>query len=343
MKFCTNCGKELNDENKFCPSCGAKIGDGSIVESSPNKEKVEDKKEEVKVVDIDKVVGDKEYSEEILSVTPEMSSAPKTEVNNTVSQNVVQPSVQNSNNQKKSNPVFIIIIAVLGVVIFGLLVLIGFKFIGFKNGGSGNSGNDPAPITEPDDDPTSIVDPDDNSTGNNNNNNNNNNNGGNTVQSSTYDFSDYKFIIPTGYTAKINGEYLQLFNYTDKVQFNIQVIKSISYNSFVTSKEEIKNEIVSMGYTVNSIQEEQINGTNSLVLICSNQSNNVTFVITALSDYDCLMAAFINYGSKSDSEIKSVASKLATTATSSSSSFANGESKNYTSGTIKKPEFSMKK
>ncbi|MBP3840680.1 MAG: hypothetical protein IK997_00985, partial [Bacilli bacterium] len=177
---------------------------------------------------------------------------------------------------------------------------------------------------------------------NNNNNNNNDDKTGSTVQSNTYEFSNYTFIIPTGYTAKTSSDYLQLLSYTDKVQFNIQVLKSITYNSVVTSKEEIKNEIVSMGYTVNSIVEEQINGTNSVVLICSNQSNNVTFVITPLDEFNCLMVAYVNYGTKSDSEIKSMASKLATTAKSSSSSFSNNESKGYTSGLIKKPEFSIK-
>jgi len=331
MKFCTNCGRELSGENKFCPGCGVKIGNDSVAESSSE---VKEQKQEVKVEEV--------------------------KVDNQVAQNVVQtPSVQQpvtspsvSNNQNKKKPIFIVIIVILAIAIVGLLVLIGIKFVGSSNSGdNGNSGNDPVSIPDPiDDDITGNNNNNNNNNNNTNNNNNNNNNngnngnngGGNTVQTDTYEFSGYKFVIPKGYTTKVSGKYLQLFNYTDKVQFNLQVIKSVSYNSFITSKEEIKNEITSMGYTVNSIQEEQINGTNSLVLICSNQSNNVTFVITALSDYDCLMAAYVNYGSKSDSEIKSVASKLATTATSSSSSFSNNESKNYSSGTVKVPEFSMK-
>ena len=43
QKFCTNCGKEIEEEGEFCSSCGQKIGGYSEI-SSNVKEKTETKK-----------------------------------------------------------------------------------------------------------------------------------------------------------------------------------------------------------------------------------------------------------------------------------------------------------
>ena len=51
MKWCTNCGAQLKDEEKYCSKCGAKQDADSIsenVEKKENKEKVDNSKKEQK-------------------------------------------------------------------------------------------------------------------------------------------------------------------------------------------------------------------------------------------------------------------------------------------------------
>ncbi len=376
MKFCPQCGKELTDGAKFCDGCGSKIEEVKkeenvevLAEETKPEEKNDESKEEVltntqglEVVDVDSVVGKEgNYSDEILSVTPELSTTPKTEevqtqpstenapastevssqtapVNNTVapSNNMVNNQVPNVNVQKKTNPAIIAVIAVLVVIIIVLVVLIGVKFLGSKtNDNSGNNGNEPD-VVEPTTD-------DDDSTGSSTSNNNNNNSNNNTASSQTTELSGYTFKIPTGYTPNVSDGYLQLTSATDKVQIVAQVLDSYPYSTFSTNTESIKNELISEGYVVTKIAEEKINSTNSLVINGSSNGKLITFVITALNDYDTLLAAYVNYGTKSDSELKVILSNLATTATPKTSSFANKETKEYQAGQVKVPNFTLEK
>ena len=373
MKFCPQCGKKLSEGAKFCDGCGFKIEEVKKDETKKEEEvevlveetKPEEKKKEVltntqglEVIDVDSVVGNNgNYSDEIISVTPELSTTPKTEkvptlesvetapisngvtaqtasVNNTAvtTNNMVSNQVSNVNTQKKTNPAILAIIGVLVLVIIVLVILIGVKVLGTKtDDNSSNNGNDS--------DVVETTTGDDNSSSSNT----SNNNGSNTASSQTIELSGYTFNIPTGYTSKINEGYLELTNLTDKVQIIGQVLDSYSYSTFTTNVQSIKDELAASGYTVSSVSEEKIGSTNSLVVVCSSNGQIFTYVITALNDYDTLLAAYVNYGTKTDSELKLVLSNLATTATPKTSSFANKVPKNYQAGQIKVPSFTLEK
>ena len=361
MKFCQNCGKELNENAKFCDGCGKEV---VAVENTTATTDASVQEEKVEVIDVDSVVGDsREYSEEILSVTPEATSAPKTEVETVATpevqpvQNTVQPEVQNVQQQvennapvntaaqvpiaeKKSNGLLVGIIVFLVIVVIGLAVLIGIKvFSGDKQdtGGLGSDDNDIVDVDTNDDDDT-VVD----STGTNNNN-NNNNGSGNTSASTTYDYKGYTFTIPTGYRLTENSGYFELLNNTDKVQMVVEVMQYTSYSSIVTSTEEIKSEMADEGVTVSSILEETVGSSKSVIINASKDGKKITYVITAINEYDTLMTAYVNYGTKTDSEIKLVAANLAKNAVAKSSSFASEKVKDYQKGQIKVPSFSLEK
>jgi hypothetical protein len=255
-------------------------------------------------------------------------------VNNTVSptNNMVNNQVSSVNTQNKTNPAIIAVIAVLVVIIIVLVILIGVKVLGSKtDNNSSNNGNssDVVETTTGDDNGSSS--------------NTSNNNGSNTASSQTIELSGYTFNIPTGYTSKINEGYLELTNLTDKVQIIGQVLDSYSYSTFATNTQAIKDELTAAGYTVSTVAEEKIGSTNSLIVKCSSNGQIFTYVITALNDYDTLLAAYVNYGTKTDSELKLVLSNLATTATPKTSSFANKEPKSYQAGQIKVPNFTLEK
>lgn len=362
MKFCQNCGKELNENAKFCDGCGKEV---VAVENTTATTDASVQEEKVEVIDVDSVVGDsREYSEEILSVTPEATFAPKTEVETVATpevqpvQNTVQSEVQNvqqpvENNapaniatqppvtQKKSNGLVIGIIVFLVVVVIGLAVLIGIKyFSGNTNSSNGSGSNDDIVDVDVDDDDDDDDDDVNNIGGSGTNNNNNN---GNTATSTTYDYKGYTFTIPTGYRLTENSGYFELLNNTDKVQMVVEVMQYTSYSSIVTSTEEIKSEMADEGVTVSSILEETVGSSKSVIINASKDGKNITYVITAINEYDTLMTAYVNYGTKSDSEIKLVAANLAKNAVAKSSSFASENVKDYQKGQIKVPVFTLEK
>lgn len=355
MKFCQNCGKELSENAKFCDGCGKEVVAVESTAATTETPAQEVNNEKVEVIDVDAVVGNStEYSEEILSVTPEATSAPKAEVENTVApdaQNTVQPEVQSVQNtapvntavvapdaQKKSNGVIIGVIVFLVLVVLVLSVLIGIKFLAADKESSGNnSGNTGSDIVNVDDDDTDDDDTDVSNNGT------NNNGSGNTATATTYDYKGYTFKVPTGYRTTENSGYFELLNNTDKVQIIVEVMQYTTYSSIVTGAEEIKSDMVAEGVTVNSIGEETVGSSKSLIIDASKDGKKIIYVVTALNEYDTLMAAYVNYGTKSDSEIKLIAANLAKNAESKSSSFASENVKGYQKGQIKVPTFSLEK
>ena len=40
MKYCTNCGKEINEDTKFCPHCGNGVGNNNTLNNEKNESKI---------------------------------------------------------------------------------------------------------------------------------------------------------------------------------------------------------------------------------------------------------------------------------------------------------------
>ena len=122
MKFCTQCGAQLTDDQKFCSQCGAEqtvpeVTDQSDEQFQPENSTTE-KTEEIKT-SVDNVPVEEKEAE-----SPEENSEGKTEAGPSEANSTGAPVFSNSSEEvmKKSNKVMAIVCGVIGVGILAAIV-----------------------------------------------------------------------------------------------------------------------------------------------------------------------------------------------------------------------------
>lgn len=132
--FCTNCGKEINDDSLFCTNCGSKqeiIAAETIAEEPKNNEELTSE-ESVQPTSANEALDVEKSVPPVVEVSPEpepvaVASAVET---NTVQQDesIIKPNISET---KKSSSVIVVGVVVVAVIA-GLLLLFGGGS-GFKN------------------------------------------------------------------------------------------------------------------------------------------------------------------------------------------------------------------
>lgn len=236
----------------------------------------------------------------------------------------IKIAVENASKNEKMSGYMIAVIAILSLIIISLIIIIAIRLTKNEKVKDNTNNNSPS-VVEKD----TIDDIEDDTDAK--------------VESNTYEFSGYKFIVPKGYTPSIDDKYLVLTNMEDKIQIAASVLSYQSYSKISSNLETLKQELIEEGATVSTIKEEQIDNTSAVIIVATKNTTHLTYVITALNEYDTLVTAYMNKGSKRDSEIKSVAIALAKEATKETSSFSETKNTDYKKGQIKIPKFTLKK
>ena len=362
MKYCTNCGKSLEENAKFCDGCGTEVvtettKEETLDEAAAPVESVEANSAEITPVESVEVNSSEtetlEQVEEIKTEvaeptttetpveqapteTPVQEQVPKLEP--LVSEPVVVtepiPVINSETNAPvqtefpapKKNTGLIVVIVILGIIILGLVGVIGYKMMfSEKNESSetNTSSSTPSTTTQDDTTPTS-----ENTT---------------TTTENTITYNNYIFTIPEGYEAKVDGEYLNIINRTDKIQL-LGYLYDFSYQSAKTNQESFKNSYISLGYqVVQDIKEETYSGKKIFYINLTKNNVNYTAAIVEVNSYSCLEVLYINYGTKTETEIHTTIANMAGAAKSTSSSLANNEDKKYEGSKIKDPKFTIEK
>ena len=357
MKYCTNCGKSLEENAKFCDGCGTEVvtettKEETLDEAAAPVESVEANSAEITPVESVEVNSSEtetlEQVEEIktevaeptttetpveqsTTETPVQSQEPKIEP--LVSEPVVVtepiPVINSQTNAPvqtefpapKKNTGLIVVIVILGIIILGLVGVIGYKMISNEKNESpqaSNNNNNNTPSTTTPENTT-------------------------TTTETTITYNNYIFTIPEGYEAKVDGEYLNIINRTDKIQM-IGYLYDFSYQIAKADQASFKNSYTSLGYqVVQDIKEETYGGKKMFSMDLLTNNTPCTAAVVEVNDYACLEVAYVNYGTKTSTEIKTTIANISSSAKSTSSSLANNEDKKYEGSKIKDPKFTIEK
>ena len=354
MKYCTNCGKSLEENAKFCDGCGTEVvtentKEETLDEAAAPVESVEANSVEITPVESVEVNSSEtetleqveeiktEVAEPTTTETPVEQSTTETPVQSQeqkieplVSEPVVVtepiPVINSQTNAPvqtefpapKKNTGLIVVIVILGIIILGLVGVIGYKMISNEKNESPQASNNNTPSTTTPENTT-------------------------TTTENTITYNNYIFTIPEGYEAKVDGEYLNIINRTDKIQM-IGYLYDFSYQSAKTNQESFKSSYTSLGYqVVQDIKEETYSGKKIFYINLTKNNVNYTAAIVEVNSYSCLEVLYINYGTKTETEIHTTIANMAGAAKSTSSSLANNEDKKYEGSKIKDPKFTIEK
>lgn len=370
MKYCTNCGKSLEENAKFCDGCGTEVvtettKEETLDEAAAPVESLEANSAEitpvesveansVEVTPVESVEVNSSETETLEQVeeiktevaeptttetpveqstteTPVQSQEPKIEP--LVSEPVVVtepiPVINSQTNAPvqtefpapKKNTGLIVVIVILGIIILGLVGVIGYKMISNEKNESpqaSNNNNNNTPSTTTPENTT-------------------------TTTETTITYNNYIFTIPEGYEAKVDGEYLNIINRTDKIQM-IGYLYDFSYQIAKADQASFKNSYTSLGYqVVQDIKEETYGGKKMFSMDLLTNNTPCTAAVVEVNDYACLEVAYVNYGTKTSTEIKTTIANISSSAKSKSSSLANNEDKKYEGSKIKDPKFTIEK
>ena len=348
MKYCTNCGKSLEENAKFCDGCGTEVVTETTKEETLDEAAAPVESVEANSVEITPVESLEANSAEITPVenlevnsseteTLEPAEEIKTEVaeptttETPVEQAPTETPVQSQEPKieplvsefpaPKKNTGLIVVIVILGIIILGLVGVIGYKMISNEKNESpqaSNNNNNNTPSTTTPENTT-------------------------TTTENTITYNNYIFTIPEGYEAKVDGEYLNIINRTDKIQL-LGYLYDFSYQSAKADQESFKNSYISLGYqVVQDIKEETYSGKKIFYINLTKNNVNYTAAIVEVNSYSCLEVLYINYGTKTETEIHTTIANMAGAAKSTSSSLANNEDKKYEGSKIKDPKFTIEK
>ena len=369
MKYCTNCGKSLEENAKFCDGCGTEVvtentKEETLDEAAAPVESVEANSAEITPVEsveansaeitpvesVEVNSSETETLEQVEEIKTEVAEPTTTEtpveqaptetpvqsqeqkIEPLVSEPVVVtepiPVINSQTNAPvqtefpapKKNTGLIVVIVILGIIILGLVGVIGYKMISNEKNespqASNNNNNTPSTTTP------------ENTT---------------TTTENTITYNNYIFTIPEGYEAKVDGEYLNIINRTDKIQL-LGYLYDFSYQSAKTNQESFKSSYTSLGYqVVQDIKEETYSGKKIFYINLTKNNVNYTAAIVEVNSYSCLEVLYINYGTKTETEIHTTIANMAGAAKSTSSSLANNEDKKYEGSKIKDPKFTIEK
>ena len=290
MKYCKSCGAQVEENKPFCGSCGKPV---------ENEEKVEN---------LDTVVESEPVAGPVTSVNQSIGESIQNTTNQTVQQygqQPVQPVYNQNNNNKKSNKLLIILVAVLGAVIVGLVVVILLKTLG---------GDDKNESSEPKNEPVEIEDDYDDNT----------NNDTTVSNDNTQVFKNYKYVVPDGFQPSVNEKYLKLLNAKDAINILIYENLNTSYESYVQYKEDYKNAYLNAGYKLyEDLKEETYLGKKMLTFKVQLSDGSIaTTLAVPVNSTDCIEVVYVNAGSKTDAEVKTIIAKIASYATRVNSSFS---------------------
>lgn len=178
----------------------------------------------------------------------------------------------NTPQQKKNNNniIFIIITMLLVAIIAGLIVFIVMNKDDSKKDTNSNK---------------QTVEQTDNDTNTNNTQTNNNDNNTTTTNDNTMTLGNYTFTLPAGFTYSSVSSYVIIKNQTNDIGIVFEVISG-SYSTYVGSVEQLKTQLTSLGYTVNSYTTKTVAGVNYLLFNCTNQGIQTTVYFGQLGSYN---------------------------------------------------------
>lgn len=113
----------------------------------------------------------------------------------------------------------------------------------------------------------------------------NNNQTNTTTNVNTMTVGNYAFTLPAGFTYKNVDSYVIIKNQTNDIGMVFEVISG-SYSTYVSSAEQLKTQLTSLGYTVNSYNTKIVAGVNYLLFNCTNQDIQTTVYFGQLGSYN---------------------------------------------------------
>lgn len=174
--------------------------------------------------------------------------------------------------KNKNNMVFVIVTVLLIAIIAGLIVFIVMN----KDDNKKNTDNN-----------NTTVENTDNDSKTNNTQTNNNDNNSTTTNTNTMTLNNYTFTLPTGFTYQNIDSYVIIKNQTNDIGMVFEVMPG-SYSTYASSAEQLKSQLISLGYTVNSYNTKNVAGVNYLLFDCISQGISATVYFGQLGSYNII-------------------------------------------------------